>query len=561
MRTLFYMKTTILYLRAMLFASLLWVGLILTSCETSTPVDDEDSEIVAVEYVELNTSSLIMTVGESSKVIATVYPLDASVKNVSWSSSKDSIASVSSEGVVTALSVGVTTIIAITEDGYKTATCEVEVVELPSHDKNHIIENVITTPTTVTFKGRVNCKQSPDFKVGVLCSEDQIHEETASIVTTYQLDESGAFELTLSRLKCNTTYKYISFVQLEGIKEYSEEMSFSTDPVEIEVTWNDDAQCYKGRINFTESDGGIQYGMLFSEDPEFNTGNTKEFWASYDVETQYNEYREFLILPTGVYGKQYFKTLYCYYDGREKIYTYGNVQEGNFPYPVFLQKSFIATFSEYASPFSYKMETELPEMMKRAYKDGVCSDYLYMMSIYGLGSDKYAIYIDGEKYSGRDVNCGGYPYFAIDNEVSGYYTDDDLIFDYLSRAEGTKIDCGISMESQIDNNMIKVDAKFLSMVPSRMLVSVYVVENPIIGKQSGANTDYFYHPYVARYMSHTLLKGEPLSLDRNKEELMQFNIEIGPDWNLENCYIYVILKSRAGKVNNVNMGRIGELSD
>ena len=58
---------------------------------------------------------------------ATVNPSDASNKNVTWKSSDDKIATVDANGKVTAVAVGKATITVTTEDGGKTATCEVTV--------------------------------------------------------------------------------------------------------------------------------------------------------------------------------------------------------------------------------------------------------------------------------------------------------------------------------------------------------------------------------------------------------------------------------------------------
>jgi len=59
---------------------------------------------VAVTGVSLNKTSLSMTEGETQTLTATVSPSNATNKNVTWSSSNTSVATVSSSGVVTAKS-------------------------------------------------------------------------------------------------------------------------------------------------------------------------------------------------------------------------------------------------------------------------------------------------------------------------------------------------------------------------------------------------------------------------------------------------------------------------
>ncbi len=83
---------------------------------------------VAVSSVKLNSSSKTLTkAGETYQLKATVSPDNATNKNVTWSSSKESVATVNSSGLVTAKANGSATITAKTKDGGKTATCKITV--------------------------------------------------------------------------------------------------------------------------------------------------------------------------------------------------------------------------------------------------------------------------------------------------------------------------------------------------------------------------------------------------------------------------------------------------
>lgn len=78
----------------------------------------------AVKNVFLNQSELTLQKGETKQLIATIQPMNASNKNVTWISDNPQIASVSN-GLVIGNSGGRTNISVITEDGNKKATCEV----------------------------------------------------------------------------------------------------------------------------------------------------------------------------------------------------------------------------------------------------------------------------------------------------------------------------------------------------------------------------------------------------------------------------------------------------
>ena len=80
----------------------------------------------AVTSVKLNRSALSLEVGETGKLSATVRPDSAADKSIIWSSSKTDVASVSSNGTVTAKKAGTAVITATATNG-KSASCTVTV--------------------------------------------------------------------------------------------------------------------------------------------------------------------------------------------------------------------------------------------------------------------------------------------------------------------------------------------------------------------------------------------------------------------------------------------------
>ena len=98
-----------------------------------------------VTGVELNKSSLTLQVGESEGLLAAVLPDDATNKQVVWTSSNSSVASVSQNGAVTALKVGTAVITVTTADGGFTATCNITV-------EPKKVTGVTLNKTTLTLK-------------------------------------------------------------------------------------------------------------------------------------------------------------------------------------------------------------------------------------------------------------------------------------------------------------------------------------------------------------------------------------------------------------------------
>ena len=84
---------------------------------------------VAVTGVSLSKTELTLAVGASETLVVTVAPAEATNKNVKWSVEDESVATVDVNGTVTAKKVGRTTGMVTTEDGGKTASCEVTVDE------------------------------------------------------------------------------------------------------------------------------------------------------------------------------------------------------------------------------------------------------------------------------------------------------------------------------------------------------------------------------------------------------------------------------------------------
>ena len=84
---------------------------------------------ISVTNVSLNRTTATLVIGESETLTATIAPQNATNQNVSWSSSNPTVATVNSNGVVTAVAVGTATITVTTEDGNRTATCVVTVEE------------------------------------------------------------------------------------------------------------------------------------------------------------------------------------------------------------------------------------------------------------------------------------------------------------------------------------------------------------------------------------------------------------------------------------------------
>ena len=103
-----------------------------------------EEKVIPVESITLNKTEAEIFVGAEEKLTATVLPEDATNKDVTWTSSDTTIATVDSNGKVTANSVG--TAIITAKAGDKSATCTITVNPIK-------VTNVsITPPVSTTIK-------------------------------------------------------------------------------------------------------------------------------------------------------------------------------------------------------------------------------------------------------------------------------------------------------------------------------------------------------------------------------------------------------------------------
>lgn len=156
---------------------------------------------VSVTGVTLSSNSESLTVGETTTLTATVAPSNATNKNVSWSSSNEDVATVS-DGTITALDAGSTTITVTTEDGEKTATCAVT-VSLPT-----VADEINVADALTIINGLSNGAISTSYyKVtGYVVSVESYNSTYKNIEFTIADTKGGSPVLTCYRVKCTSAF-------------------------------------------------------------------------------------------------------------------------------------------------------------------------------------------------------------------------------------------------------------------------------------------------------------------------------------------------------------------
>ena len=103
-----------------------------------------NAPVVAITGVSVSPTTVTVGLGSTQQLSATLAPANATNQNVTWTSSNTAIATVNASGLVSAVSVGTTTITVKTVDGNKTATSAITVAAIP-------VASVSVSPTTASL--------------------------------------------------------------------------------------------------------------------------------------------------------------------------------------------------------------------------------------------------------------------------------------------------------------------------------------------------------------------------------------------------------------------------
>ena len=117
---------------------------LLLAC-SKEPAPEPGNQTVPVSAVTLDLTNLVLEIGQTATLTATVAPENATNQNVKWTSTNPAVATVAN-GIVTTLAAGECEIVATSEDGAKTAKCKLVVKASIVH-----VTGVSVTPTTLSL--------------------------------------------------------------------------------------------------------------------------------------------------------------------------------------------------------------------------------------------------------------------------------------------------------------------------------------------------------------------------------------------------------------------------
>lgn len=252
---------------------------------------------VPVTGISLNKTTLSLTIGKDETLTATIAPENASDKSVTWTSSDETIATVSTDGKVTAVKVGTATITATSvADNTKKATCEVTVTPAgPSVGSFYYSDNTYSTTfdNTKTCIGIIFWINPDDSTQGKIISLDdaRLDWSTEKEFQNATYSENGSSNSIILQIRdgWENTYPALKWCTDKGegwyLPAYEElKQAFRADlNTKLEAAGGTKFYLYF-TLSSSEKDSSSAYAVDFSDGEaatfdKFNTGNVRAVLA------------------------------------------------------------------------------------------------------------------------------------------------------------------------------------------------------------------------------------------------------------------------------------------
>ena len=241
--------------------------------------DDSKPETIPVTGITLNMQGIQFSQAEERKQLtATISPANASNKAVTWFTSNPSVATVSDNGLVTAVSEGTATITVTTEDGQKVATCTVTVhIESGSGGTGGGGSSGSTTPalytiTTEDAVGGIITISPKTASKGTTVTITATPDDGFTLETLSVFDKNGnKIELTK---KTETSYTFKMPASKVTVSATFTEIVVEPDPVVLPFDDILQSAWYYGAVEYVYSNDMMQgiSATTFSPEVEMSRG-------------------------------------------------------------------------------------------------------------------------------------------------------------------------------------------------------------------------------------------------------------------------------------------------
>lgn len=296
----------------------------LTGKKTATCKVTVVDKVVRVTGVSIKPTESTMVVGDDLILEAVVTPENATNKAVTWSSGDSKIASVDATGKVTAIAEGKVTIEATTNDGDKTASCQITIVNRGVEISKPEVSDI--TSVSALVEGVIKASGVKVTEAGICYSTSQ-----SPTVNDKKVVLSGEdISYTLTKLEANTTYYVRIYAVVDGAAKYGDQAMFTTAvTVEISVPQISSISSSSAQISGTITTYGLQMdevGICYSTSSMPTVDATKVALSGNGIVYTLNE----LTPETAYYVRIYAKLDGEYYYGDQGMFTTSGIIKTHF---------------------------------------------------------------------------------------------------------------------------------------------------------------------------------------------------------------------------------------
>ena len=276
---------------------------------------------VPVDRVSIDRDYLELAVGESAVLTVWVLPDNASNKNVLWSSSDDTVASVEG-GKVTGVKPGNAKITVSTVDGGRSAVCQVVVKYNLAPSVTVGSEHISAVSVALKGKANIGSSVSADLELGIMYSTYQgVIASNSTKVKASDMDGDFNYTVSVGALEPSTTYYYRSYLTENGKDTYGETKSFTTKALSSMIHTEDasNISAVSAEMNATYDLTDVQYktktiGIYYGTSAESlsenyvadisaMTGDIIKNWPVLKPSTEYF-YQTYIILDSKLYKEE-----------------------------------------------------------------------------------------------------------------------------------------------------------------------------------------------------------------------------------------------------------------
>ncbi len=191
-------------------------------------------ELVNVEGIVINEAAQELEVGATLPLTTTITPANATNQDVTWTTSDDTVATVSESGLVVAVAKGEATITVTTVDGNKTANVVITVVGDAEEPEGMLA--LVQEGTTI--KARWEGFNHSYYGFRILDSEDKVQEY--GIVQDGSKNETNNLALYLPRLESGEgTYSFVLYAMnsnSDGSRSWGSQLARLDNAIKVTVS-------------------------------------------------------------------------------------------------------------------------------------------------------------------------------------------------------------------------------------------------------------------------------------------------------------------------------------